>query len=247
MSEKPKVAILAITDCEGCMVEIFNLGEKFLDLLSKIEIADFKLFEDLPEPPEFDIAIIEGCPITRKDLERLKQIRKKSKIVVALGACACLGGIARMKEYKDKGKVINYVYEKPAGINNPDIKPIKEYIKVDLEIPGCPINREEFLRIMEEFIQGKEPSIPKRPVCYECPLVNNGCLLNKGKACLGVITLAGCGAPCPQLGFLCDGCRGPLKENIGLDILKARLKENYKEAEILSIMERFGGKKYYLK
>lgn len=247
MEKKLKVAILTITDCEGCLVQIFNLGERFINLLSKIELADFKLFEDLPEPPEYDIAIVEGCPITKKDLKRLKETRKKSKILIALGACACLGGIAKIKNYKDKNKVINYVYEKPQDIDNPDIKPLKEYVKVDLEIPGCPMNKEEFLRIMEEFVGGKIPVIPKRPVCYECPLKNNGCLLNKGKICLGPITLAGCLAPCPQSGFLCDGCRGPLKEKIGLDIIKSRLKENYNEKEALSILERFGGKDYYLK
>ena len=97
MEKKLKVAILTITDCEGCIVQIFNLGERFINLLSKIELADFKLFEDLPEPPEYDIAIVEGCPITKKDLERLKETRKKSKILIALGACACLGGIAKIK------------------------------------------------------------------------------------------------------------------------------------------------------
>ncbi len=143
-------------------------------------------------------------------------------------------------------RIINYVYKKPEGIDNPDIKPLKEHVKVDLEIPGCPMNKEEFLKIMEEFIAGKAPVIPKRPVCYECPLKNNGCLLNKGKICLGPITLAGCNAPCPQSGFLCDGCRGPLKEKIGLDILKLRLKEKYNEKEAISILERFGGKEYFL-
>ena len=246
MEKKLKVAILAITDCEGCLVQIFNLGERFLNLLLKIELADFKLFEDLPEPPEYDIAIVEGCPITKKDLERLKETRKKSKILIALGACACLGGIAKIKNYKDKNTVVNYVYQKPQDIDNPDIKPLKEYVKVDLEIPGCPMNNEEFLRIIEDFIVGKTPTIPKRPVCYECPLKNNGCLLNKGKICLGPITLAGCNAPCPQSGFLCDGCRGPLKEKIGLDILKLRLKEKYNEKEAISILERFGGKEYFL-
>lgn len=247
MKKKPKVAILAITDCEGCMIEIFNLGERFIKLLSEIELADFKLFEDLPEPPEYDIAIVEGCPITKHDLERLKEVRKKTKTLVALGACACLGGIARIKDSKNKKEVINYVYEKPGGIDNPDVRPLKEYVKVDFEIPGCPINREEFLRIIKEFIQGKTPIIPKRPVCFECPLRNNGCLLNKGKICFGVISLAGCLAPCPQAGFFCDGCRGPLKEKIGLNIIKSRLKEKYNEKEALSILERFGGKEYFIK
>jgi len=245
MAKKPKVAILALTDCEGCLMEIFNLGERFLELLTKIELADFKLFEDLPEPPRYDIAIVEGCPLTKKDLERLKRTREKSKILVALGACACLGGIAKIKNYYDKEKIIKYVYKNPKGIDNPEVRPLKAYVKVDLEIPGCPINKEEFLRIMEEFIAGKAPAIPKRPVCFECPLKNNGCLLNKGKICFGPITLAGCLAPCPKSGFLCDGCRGPLKEKIGLDILKMRLKENYNKKEALSILERFGAKDYF--
>jgi len=246
MADKLKVAILTITDCEGCLVQIFNLGQRFLDLVSKIELVDFKLFEELPKSSEYDIAIVEGCPITKRDLERLKDARKKSKILVALGACACLGGIAKIKNYLDKNEVIRKVYEKPDGIDNPDIRPLKEYVKVDLEIPGCPINKEEFLRLMKEFIEGKVPEIPKKPVCYECPLRNNGCLLNKGKICFGPITLAGCGAPCPQSGFLCDACRGPLKEKIGLGILKLRLKENYEEKEALSILERFGAKDYFL-
>src|SRR4030043_2170942 len=110
-----------------------------------MEPVDFKLFENVPEPPEYDIAIVEGCPITKKDLERLKETRKKSKILIALGACACLGGIAKIKNYKDKNEVINYVYEKPEKINNSDVKPLKEYVKVNLEIPGCPMNNEEFL------------------------------------------------------------------------------------------------------
>ncbi|HDZ54089.1 MAG TPA: NADH:ubiquinone oxidoreductase [Candidatus Nealsonbacteria bacterium] len=247
MKKKLKVAILALTDCEGCIIEIFNLGDRFLNLLSKIELADFKLFEDSPEPPEYDIAIVEGCPITKRDFRRLKETRRKSKILVALGACACLGGIAKIKNYSDKKKIIDYVYKKPQGIDNPDVRALKEHVKVDFEIPGCPINKEEFIRIMEEYIEGKTPTIPKRPVCFECPLKNNGCLLNKGKICFGPVTLAGCAAPCPQSGFFCDGCRGPLKEKIGLDILKIRLRENFNEKEALSILERFGGKEYFIK
>ena len=246
MLKKLKVAILVLTDCEGCAVEIFNLGERFLELLESIELADFKLFEDLPEPVNYDIAIIEGCPITSEDLERLKVAREKAKILIAIGACACLGGIAKIKNHLDKEKVMNYVYKETAGIDNFDVKPLKEYVKVDFEIPGCPINKEEFLRVMKEFIDGKTPSIPRRPVCYECPLKNNGCLLNKGQICFGPVSIAGCGAPCPQSGFLCDACRGPLKEKIGLDILKLRLKEKYNESEALSILERFGGKDYFL-
>lgn len=246
MKRKLKVAILALTDCEGCLASIFNLGKRFLELFKKMELADFKLFEDLPEPSQYDIAIIEGCPVTKKDLARLKEARKKSKILVALGTCAYLGGIAKIKNYYNKEKIIKYVYKRPRGIDNFKIRPLKDYVKVDLEIPGCPINGNEFFNLISELLKGKTPAIPKRPVCFECPLKNNGCLLNKGKICLGPLILAGCEAPCPQSGFFCDGCRGPLKEKIGLDILKIRLKEKFNQKEILPILERFGIKEYVL-
>lgn len=244
--KKLRVGIATVTDCEGCLVEIFNLGKRFLDLLPDLTLANFKLIEDLPDTPKYDIGILEGCPVTKRDFERMRAIRAKSKILIALGACACLGGVAKMKNYGDKKALMNYVYKKPFGIDNPDIKPIKEYVKVDLEIPGCPMNGEEFLRLMKEFLEGKTPVIVKKPVCAECPLRGESCLLNKGKICFGVITLAGCGAPCPSSGFFCDACRGPLKEKIGLGVLQMRLKEKFNEKEALSILERFGAKDYYV-
>lgn len=227
---------------------ILDLGERFLDLVGKIKIGDFAFLEEHPESEEFDIAFVEGAPITEKNKERLLDLRKHSKVLVALGACACLGGIAEIKDYQDKGERVCYVYKNIESIENPNIIPLRNLVKVDLEIPGCPINKEEFLDIVKKLImvvsQGltmeQMPKPAQRPVCYDCQVKRNICLLQEGLPCLGPMILAGCGAPCPSSGYPCDGCRGPLK-NVNPDNLNKQLiKQGYSQQEIDMILQRFG-------
>ncbi len=244
MNKKPVIAILSLTCCEGCQVAIFDLGERFLEFLTKVNIGDFRLAEELPDVKQYDIAIIEGTPITKANLKRLKEVRKKSKILVAIGACACLGGVQEIKNYRgDKNKLIKLIYPNIRGIDNPNIKSVKEVVKVDLEIPGCPINKEEFFKLINKVLEGEIPKIPQNPVCDECIRRNKNCLILLGKPCLGAISLAGCGAPCPVSNFLCDGCRGP-REGINLEAMKKALKIKAKlgEEDINNLLERFGKK-----
>jgi len=239
--KKPVISILSLTCCEGCQVSIFDLGERFLEFLTKVDIGDFRLIEGLPDVSQYDIAIVEGTAITKEQVNRLKIVREKSKYLVAIGACACLGGVQEIKNYRDKDELVKLVYPNIRGIDNPDIKSVKELVKVDIEIPGCPINKEEFFRIINEFLDGKTPVIKDAPVCEECIRKNNKCLLLLGKPCLGSITLAGCNAPCPASDFPCDGCRGPRK-NINLDAIKKALKVKARlnDNDIELLLERFG-------
>src|SRR3989339_332354 len=185
---KPIIAIVSLTCCEGCQVAILDLGARFLELAAKIEIGNFAFFEEYPKTQFYDIVFVEGAPITKENMERLKDLRERSQVLVALGACAALGGIAEIKNYQDKNERIRYVYKNFESINNPDIKSLKELVKVDLEIPGCPINKDEFLEIakklillFEKGVLGEQlPQIPQQPVCYECQLKQNECLLQKG-------------------------------------------------------------------
>lgn len=237
---KPTIAIVSLTCCEGCQVAILDLGDRFLELAKYIKIGDFAFLEDQSETPTYDIVFVEGAPITKENISRLNDLRARSKILVALGACAALGGIAEIKNYQDKFERMRYVYKNFEGINNPDIKPLSHYVKVDLEIPGCPINNEEFLAIVKQLIAGVTPKIPQRPICYECQIKQNECLLQNNLPCLGPLMLGGCGAPCPSSAYPCDGCRGPMK-NINPDKLNQQLiKQSYTQREIDLIMQRFG-------
>jgi sulfhydrogenase subunit delta len=247
--KKPVIAILSLSCCEGCQVSIFDLGERFLEFLTKVDIGDFRLIEGLPDVDKYDIAIVEGTAITKEQKRRLKTVRKKSKILIAIGACACMGGVQEIKDYRgDKKQLIRQIYPNIRGIDNPNIKSVKEMVKVDLEIPGCPINKEEFFELISKVLEGKIPKISQNPVCEECVRKNKNCLILLGKPCLGAISLAGCGAPCPASNFPCDGCRGP-RQGINLEAMKKalRVKARLKDDEIEMLLERFGKRNEVLK
>lgn len=215
--KKPVVGIFGLSSDEGCVFTILDQGEKFFRLLNEVELGECRLLEDLPEPQHFDVALVEGSVLTQENIDKLKWIRAHSRILVALGACAIIGGIPELKNYADKDKAVAKVYKNVAGIDNLEVKPLKSYVKVDFEIPGCPADGGEVIRFLYDLKEGKIPKLEPRPVCYECQLRETECLLQpnartgrKALPCMGPITQAGCDAPCPVAGYPCDGCRGVL-------------------------------------
>lgn len=239
LPKKPKIAIAGFSSDEGCQFAILDLGKRLLDLFEEVEVVDFKLIEGKREPKNFDIVFAEGSVITVEDEKRLKDLRKRTKILVAIGACAHLGGVPEIKNYAGKDKVFRRVYGEIKGIDNPEIRAISEVVPVDFIIPGCPIDGDEFLRIIYALKEGKLPKIPDNPVCYECVLNGYECLLQKGFPCLGPITLGGCKAICLKSDYPCEGCRGPIK---GADIkaMKKKLREILSEKEINYLLEKYG-------
>ncbi|MFA5133364.1 MAG: NADH:ubiquinone oxidoreductase [Patescibacteria group bacterium] len=206
---KPKIGIFSLSCCEGCENAISEYPREFLKLANKAEIVEFRLLEDAPIKFEnWDVAFIEGSAITAANLEMLKKIRKYAKILVTLGNCAEFGGIHKIKNYRGKEKLAKAVYKNYKEIDNFEIEDIKNLVRVDYNVPGCPVNPEEFLRIAFDLISGKIPRIQERAVCYECQRRGFPCLLQKGEPCLGPITLGGCNAVCLESRMPCEGCRG---------------------------------------
>ena len=213
---KPRVAFFDFASCEGCQLQIADLEEEILDLISIVDVVSFR--EVMKEhSDDYDIAIIEGSINRPMDEERIKKIREKAKILVAFGACATIGGVNKIRNQWDAENVKKDVYGDANLSSNKyfDIYPTKavdEVVKVDNYIHGCPINRDEFKKVVTSLVIGKKPEIPSYPVCIECKKNENVCLFELGKFCLGPITRAGCGAICPTNISPCDGCRGLLRK-----------------------------------
>lgn len=213
---KPRVAFFDFASCEGCQLEVVNLEEKILDLIDVVEIVSFR--EAMKEhSDDYDIAFIEGSIQRPMDEERLKKIRKNAKILVALGACACMGGVNKLRNEWPVEEVKKEVYG-DADIEGNELfnafptKAVNEVVDVDFYIPGCPINKVEFAKIVSHLAIGKTPKLPSYPVCVECKKNENICVFELGKFCMGPITRAGCNAICPQFGDGCEGCRGYLDD-----------------------------------
>ncbi|MFA5238651.1 MAG: hypothetical protein WC476_02940 [Phycisphaerae bacterium] len=207
---KPRIAIFDFACCEGCQLQIVNLEEELLDLIGAVDVVEWR--EAMSEQShEYDIAIIEGSITRPEDEKRLQVIRSRAKILIALGACATIGGVNKLKNNFDLADVKKCVYGKSADMPHLNTAPTKaadEVVKVDFKIHGCPIDRKEFTYIVRSLLMGKTPDIPVYPVCVECKAKGNPCLWDEGQVCLGPIIRAGCGARCPSFGFRCFGCRG---------------------------------------
>lgn len=209
MPPKPKIAFFDFSSCEGCQLTVVDGLQTHLGLLDLVEIVQFR--EAMSERGEdYQIAFIEGSCTRESDEARLHKIREQAQIVIALGACAHLGGVNAMKNRWAIENVQAYVYGErgKTAYESYPARPISEVIEIDGVIPGCPIDRLEFIKIVQQLLQGRRPKLPDYPLCVECKLAENACLNKLGKPCLGPITRAGCHAICPTYGDGCEGCRG---------------------------------------
>jgi len=212
-----------------------------LELFEEVDFTFFRLWKEEKDLSlmKFDIMFVEGSPITKHNIEQLKIARENSKLLAAFGACAHLGGIYHLKNYYDKDKLIKKVYTQTKGIDNPYVYPVSKYIKVDFDVPGFPIDADEFLRMLNEVIIGRLPKISQKSVCYDCQKNGYECVLQKGEICLGSITQTGCNAVCLKSKQGCWGCRGLLKDAEIANLTKL-LKKNHTAKEIKDAFEIFG-------
>ncbi len=208
--EKPKVGVFGFTGCEGCQLQISNKEENLGDLLGAIDIRTFRLISS-DKNDDYDIAFVEGSITTEEEAERLKKIRAQAKILIAMGACACLGGVHNLRSRFPLEETVKSVYGDFQTESGP-VRRISDVVDVDVELPGCPISKDEFEWLVRHLIMGVIPQFPQYPVCVECKQRINTCVLDMGILCLGPVTRGGCNAICPRNHFGCWGCRGPAEE-----------------------------------
>ncbi len=238
---KPKVAFFDFTGCEGCQLEAINFEQELLDIISAVDIVNFR--EAMTErSDDYDIAFIDGAISTERDIARIKEIRGRAKILVPIGACACIGGINCLKNFYSMDEALKIVYGDDAKYYDTiPARPIDAVVPVEHYVRGCPMTQSEFLKVVKALLQGKRPDIPNYPVCVECKMAGNVCVFEKGETCLGPVTRAGCGALCVSNGRICWGCRG-LVDNPNADSEKEILKKHGLSVEqVLSRFRMFDG------
>lgn len=212
---KKRVGLYGFTGCNGDQLVIIHTEDKLLDFWNSAEIKSFSLAKSDNDDSELDIALVEGSISNQEQADHVKNIRERSEKLVAIGNCACYGGVQAMElgaENWDKR------FEKVYGDNFLEVrtptesKPVNLYVHVDFYIPGCPIDGDQFFQCFSRLLKDNVPIIPDYPVCAECRWRENECLLLKGVLCVGPLTASGCGAVCPSHNLPCLGCWGPVKE-----------------------------------
>ncbi len=208
---KPKLAVWKFASCDGCQLSLLDCEDELLEVADKIEIAMFMEASRAVIKGPYDLSLVEGSITTPHDAERIHKVRRASKYLVSIGACATAGGIQALKNFRDVDDFISIVYANPDYIESLNKStPIADHVFVDYELQGCPINKNQLIELISAFLNDRKPNIHSYSVCMECKRRSIVCVMvAHGTPCLGPVTHAGCGAICPAYDRGCYGCYGP--------------------------------------
>jgi len=210
-SKKPKLAVWKFASCDGCQLSLLDCEDELLAVADSVDIANFPEASRTFKKGPYDLSLVEGSITTPNDAERIHQIRRQSKFLITIGACATSGGIQALRNFKDVKEFISIVYATPDYIQTlKQSTSIADHIPVDFELRGCPIDKKQLLEVINAFLNGRKPNTPSHSVCLECKLKGNVCVMvAHGTPCMGPVTHAGCGAICPTYDRGCYACFGP--------------------------------------
>jgi coenzyme F420-reducing hydrogenase gamma subunit len=214
MAAVPRLAVFKFASCDGCQLSFLALEDELLAVAGQLDIVFFLEATSRIESGPYDIALVEGSITTSDDAHRIRQVRRDSRYLVTIGACATAGGIQALRNWGDSAEFMRAVYAKPEYIQTlATSTPISAHVPVDFELRGCPINKYQLLEVLTSFLAGRRPRLPQHSVCLECKRRGTVCVMvAQGVPCLGPVTHDGCGAICPAHNRGCYGCYGPCEQ-----------------------------------
>ena len=208
---KPKLAVWKFASCDGCQLTLLNCESELLELAGAVDIAYFPEATRAVVEGPYDLSLVEGSVTTPGDVDRIQEVRRTSRRLVTIGACATAGGIQALRNFADVAEFTSMVYANPEYISTLGTStPISAHVPVDYELRGCPIDKAQLVEVLSAYLQQRKPRISDESVCMECKRRGNVCVtVAHGTPCLGPVTHAGCGALCPAYDRGCYGCFGP--------------------------------------
>ena len=151
---KPKLAVWKFASCDGCQLSLLDCEDELLAVAGEVEIANFLEASRAVVKGPYDLSLVEGSITTPHDAERIHQIRRASKRLVTIGACATAGGIQALRNFKDVKEFMRIVYATPAYIETLNKStPISDHVFVDFELRGCPINKHQLVEVISAFLR----------------------------------------------------------------------------------------------
>lgn len=243
MNSKRKLGVFKFASCDGCQLSLLGAEDQLLDFAGAVEIAYFLEATSRIQPGPYDIALIEGSITTPHDAERIQQIRRDSKFLITIGACATSGGIQALRNWADCDEFVRSVYASPQYISTlATSTAIADHVKVDFELRGCPINPHQLIEVIGSLLADRQPRTPVHSVCLDCKRRGTVCVMvAQGISCLGPVTQAGCDAICPTYNRGCYGCFGPAAQPNLVSITDQFADEGMPNEQIVRSLRGFNG------
>lgn len=243
MGAKPRLGVFKFASCDGCQLSLLDAEDELLAVAGAVEIAYFPEASSRMEPGPYDVALVEGSITTPHDAERIHDVRRESRFLITIGACATAGGIQALRNWGDTTEFVRAVYARPEYIKTlATSTAIADHVPVDFELRGCPINHHQLVEVLASLIAGRKPRTPSHSVCLDCKRRGTVCVtVAQGLACLGPVTQSGCGSICPAYDRGCYGCYGPGRQANPAALADHLVQLSHSPAELVPLFRNFNG------
>ena len=170
---RARLATVWLDGCSGCHMSLLDMDEVIIAIAKRVEVVYGPLVDAQEFPKAVDVALIEGAISSQEDLERVRTIRQRSKLVVSLGDCAVTGNVPAMRNQIVPRKLLERIYiegvQENPGIPTEGVPallrhaiPVHEVVKVDLHVPGCPPSAQAIVFVLGELLDGRVPDLSSK-------------------------------------------------------------------------------------
>jgi NAD-reducing hydrogenase small subunit len=167
--KKLKVATLWLDGCSGCHMSLLDMDAAFISLAHKLDLVYGPLVDAQEFPEDVDVTLIEGAVSSQDDLNRLQQVRQRTHLLVSLGDCAVTGNVPAMRNSVPVNKLLQRIYVEGADSGRvvptegvppllKNARPLREFVKVDLCLPGCPPPAKTISSVLVDLLEGRMPN-----------------------------------------------------------------------------------------
>lgn len=168
--KRTRLATVWLDGCSGCHMSLLDLDEALLPIAKRIDVVYGPLVDAQEFPKQVDVTLVEGAVSSQDDLEKIRTVRQRSKLVVALGDCAVTGNVPAMRNAHPARKILERIYVEGAQENRgvpadgvPTLLrqavPVHEVVKVDLHVAGCPPPAAAIGYALTELLEGRLPDL----------------------------------------------------------------------------------------
>ena len=170
---RARLATVWLDGCSGCHMSVLDIDEAIIPIAKRIEVVYGPLVDAQEFPKAVDVVLIEGAISSQEDLEKVRLIRQRSKLVIALGDCAVTGNVPAMRNQISPRKLLERIYiegvQENPGIPTEGVPallrhaiPVHEVVKVDLHVPGCPPPAAAIAFVLGELLDGRVPDLSSK-------------------------------------------------------------------------------------
>ena len=165
---KIRLATVWLDGCSGCHMSLLDADEDLAAVLAKADIVYGPLVDAQEFPEGVDVTLVEGAVSNQNDLKQIQMIRKRTRVLVALGDCAVTANVPSMRNYHPAKKLLERVYlsgtQSQQTIPSEGVPallekalPVHDVVKVDFHVPGCPPAASAILSVVSDLLAGRTP------------------------------------------------------------------------------------------